>query len=97
MKQVVIYLKTLKSDEDREIVKADAVDLEVINLRTQPFAPTFKGPTIEAIARENRFTNISYKKDKSLVEKVGRSLGVNTNREIGEQTFDYYLKMEVKE
>lgn len=97
MKQVIGYLKTLKSDEDRDVVKADTVDLEVKNLRMQSYPSTFKAPTLDVIAKENRFVNISFKKDRSLVEKVGKSLGVNTNKEIGEQTFDYYLKMEVKE
>lgn len=39
-------------------------------------------------------TTINYKKPKSLVEKVKEHIGKRNNKDVGSETFDYYIEIE---
>lgn len=56
-------------------------------------AQTFKAPP-KTVETAPETTGIQYSKPKELVERVKRNVGVTSNREVGEYTFDYYVKME---
>jgi hypothetical protein len=43
-----------------------------------------------------RESTIAYRKDIKLISKVKKGLGVSSNKEVGELTFQYYYDMECK-
>ncbi|MEJ2882276.1 ATP-binding protein [Pedobacter sp. GR22-6] len=58
---------------------------------------TFIFPIYPSIKRQEKNENkIVYYRPKEQVEKVRKTLGVNTLKEVGEATFDYYYSMEVE-
>lgn len=46
---------------------------------------------------EEILTRITYDKPSGIVDKVKKSLGVPTNKAVGEKTFEYYIKSEIEE
>lgn len=97
MTQIIGYLKKLQNDDDREQVTADMRQITITEIKQLPENKTFENaPLPERIKAENKLINISYKKDKREVEKVKKVLGVSSVKEVGEKTFEYYLKMEVE-
>jgi hypothetical protein len=56
-------------------------------------ASTFKAPDITA-SSQSKTVRISYSKEKTIVENVMKHLEVSTYKEVGEETFNYYVKME---
>lgn len=55
---------------------------------------TFSAPRQDTTSQKSTTVNINYRKEKKLVEQVMNRLSVNSYKEVGEQTFDYYCKME---
>ncbi|EAY24710.1 ATP-binding protein [Microscilla marina] len=96
MKQVISFLKKLKTDEDREEIKTDTEKVNVNNLKVEDFKETFRYPEIQSAKASSRFANISYKKEKDKIDTVKKALNISSNREVGEETFDYFYKMEVE-
>ena len=94
-KTVISYLRKLKSDEERDAVIADTVEVRVSELSQRTYSVNFNAPPAASIAQSNTLVNITYKREKRLVEKVMKALEVNSNREVGERTFDYYLDEEI--
>ncbi len=96
MLPVIDFLKKLESDTDREIVTADSKNLDLKDIVDQvKYADKFTTSTIAAIREKNKYQTISYKKEKEVIERLKKVLNVNNKNEVGEKTFDYYLKMEV--
>jgi hypothetical protein len=62
---------------------------ELMAVRSQ----AWKAPAIQLSSLQS--VNIQFKKPKSEVEEVMKSLGVSTARECGELTFDHYYSHEV--
>lgn len=58
---------------------------------------SFVEPYAEQIVKAAKrvpMTNISYKIEAKLVDKVKTALGVNNNKDVGLKTFDYFVEME---
>ena len=49
------------------------------------------------IPPNERPTGINYRKPVGIVNKVKANLGVNTNKAVGEKTFEYYVQLEIEE
>ena len=96
MKEVITYLRKLKSDEDRDAVTNDAVEINVSVMSHNTYSANFNAPTVASFKATNTFVTISYKKEKKLVEKIMQTMNVNTNKEVGEGTFNYYLENEIE-
>ena len=73
------------SEEDT--AKANYVPLDKIEVGSEFKAPEKPKPKI-------KMSTINYKRPEKLVKKVKQSLGVTTNKEVGEKTFDYYIDLE---
>ncbi|MEK0337375.1 MAG: ATP-binding protein [Nitrosopumilus sp.] len=67
--------------------KSDSTNVSVSDLATDT---KFVAPVREA----NPLSTITYKKPKSLVEKVKKHIGVKNNKAVGSETFDYYTILE---
>ena len=53
--------------------------------------------TVRLLPPNQRPTGISYRMPMGIVNKVKASLGVTTNRAVGERTFEYYVDLEIEE
>ncbi len=111
MTPVLQFLREVANEEESEealagiLRKAPKISLTAL-LRKTSDLPSSGGhsrtsfayvkPTPE-LPTEERPTTISYSRPKGVVEKVKKRLDVTTNRAVGEETFDYYLDMEVDE
>ena len=72
------------------IEKAKSVALSAI----KP-VEVFRAPVVTVVHRKASDPTISYRKPLSQVQKVKKALGVTTYREVGERTFEYFVKQEL--
>jgi hypothetical protein len=56
---------------------------------------TFIRPTLEVVSREITQRRISYVVENDLLERVKEALGVGTNKQAGEFTFNYFVENEL--
>jgi hypothetical protein len=89
--------KTTLDEIDNKIQKKETKTGEEVKgkyLRLDEVAvgSVFKAP--EKPKPKIRMSFIKYNKPKKLVEKVKKYLGVRTNEEVGEETFDYFVDLE---
>jgi hypothetical protein len=96
MSQVSNFLKKLKDDTDRDEVTADAEELSIKNIKELPVQKVFDAILPSRIIETNKMVSISYKKEKKIVEKIKKQLGINSNSILGEHTFDYFFKNEIE-
>lgn len=92
--------KLSEANEYRQSLVDDSVKKSVVSLRTS--SPSnglycqFKSPDLdyENIVLNNNETRISYSASKRTVEAAKHHAGARNNKELGEFTFNYYIKME---
>ena len=109
MGPVLQFLREVVNEQDPQgalrslLEEANSVSLTNL-LQSVSIAPRVPRPfigqrrsVIPELPPEERPTNIAYKKPAGLVDKVKQSLGVRTNRAVGEKTFEYYVEMEIEE
>lgn len=96
MGQISNFLKKLKDDEDREEVTADAEELTIEKIKSFADNIVFNAITPDRIKLSNKLGNISYKKDKKIIDTVKKHTGMNSNSELGSFTFDYYYQHEIE-
>lgn len=93
LRQIADYLRDIKDKDIRDTIIKDSGTKEVSELRLfEPIEISFKGPIV-SVTDSRIQSNISYSRRKEMVEKVKDFLGVSTNREVGEGTFDYFFKV----
>lgn len=100
MKQVLTYLNKIDDKEERDDLVANAQkrNIDVIKEDVSPLKSKFVAPPLTGNkSANNNFVSISYSKPRKIVEKLKEYLGVSTNREIGENTFDYFINMHKKD
>jgi Histidine kinase-, DNA gyrase B-, and HSP90-like ATPase len=95
MRPLISYLRKLTSDEEREEVTNDALETNVSVMSHKVYSSNFLAPPVAELKKTNTFVTISYKKERKMVEKVMKELNLNSNKEIGEITFDYYFNNEI--
>ena len=95
MQQVISFLKTFNSDEEREELYESSVETGVIALRTNTYEKRFVAPMVAdfTAATDNKAT-IAFKADKKVVESLKEYFKVNSNREYGEKLLAFFLRME---
>lgn len=95
MKQVVNFLKKIESKEEGESIinTSTQVSINEIRNKSDKYSEILVLPKIKAFLRENKFVGISYQKEREKVENVKDYLGVTTNKEVGELTFEYFIEM----
>ena len=112
MTPVIQFLREVANEEDEEPlteVLNNASQVSVTTLlgrvsgafssSSQARSPfTYSRPAAAPeITPNERPTGINYHKAVGIVNKVKASLGVNTNRAVGEKTFEYYVQLEIEE
>lgn len=63
-------------------------------LETVPVTATFTAPKPPPVPRGPEVGNINYQRPKALIRLAQKALGVHTYRDVGEKTFDYFVKAE---
>jgi len=76
-----------ETEEEGESEKIRYVPLEEIKVGSTFRAPKMLKPRI-------KMTSVQYSKPEKIVEKVKQSLGVSSNKKVGEKTFEYYVDLE---
>jgi len=99
MRPVIDFLNRLDAEKDREagdpkplaaaVNQAKPVVLEDVRSR-----PTFLAPKPLVVPRGPEMGRIQYSKPLEQIKRVRRQLKAKSYKEIGEKTFEYYLKME---
>lgn len=100
---IIDYIYERKSKQNDELA---IVEEEIANDKDESFIPTnksitnFNSATSFQAPKSTRNMSgskaqISYSRGKDEIEKVKKQLNVKTNKEVGEQTFDYFVSMEL--
>lgn len=91
----VANLDMIEEKLDEEIIEEEEekdVEIRLISLEKIDAGSIFKAPVKQE--PKVKLVNISYKKPETLVKKVKKSIEARSNKEIGEDTFDYYVDLE---
>ncbi len=108
MKPIVTFLNQMKKERERtpdgidkinrplETIVHRAIKHDISKISKNDTKKTFVIPKVDYKEEDpmEELVTITYKQPKLLVEKVKRSLKVRSLKKVGEDTFDYYLKME---
>lgn len=95
MSQVITFLKSFESDEQRNNVITSSEEVDVILLSRKEYQAKFIYPTIEKIGDiDDNYTSVSFRAEKIKVEKAKKFFNVSTNGLVGQKSFDYFLKAE---
>jgi hypothetical protein len=95
MSQVITFLKSFESDEQRNDVITASNEIDVIQLSSKTYQSRFIYPAIEKIGEvDESFTSVSFKAEKIYVNKAKKYFNVTSNKEVGEKIFGYFLKSE---
>lgn len=103
MRPVIDFLNWLDAENKEEgegpleiaVRKAEASPVKVIQLLMSSTTPQqFQSPERVPLTTKEKSVRIMYDRGENIVEKVKGSLGVRSNKDVGEKTFDYYVRME---
>lgn len=95
MSQVISFLKTFESDEQRNEIISASDEIDVISLKKSQYENKFIFPEVSRLSAVNESTTvISYRAEIELVEMAKKFFEVSTNKEVGISTFNYFLKLE---
>jgi len=102
MIQVHSFLKQIDKMQDpdqyRKSLEADSefYEIHTLNSNTSTQNSIFIGPeiTTDEFISKKKFTTISFKAEKKLVDAAKNNARVGTNKDLGIEIFDYYIKME---
>lgn len=99
MKQVLGFLGKIDEKEIRDSIVANARAINVYEVKSYELEMTsvFNAPKMDKPKASNEFASISYSRKTAIVNKLKEFLGVSTNKELGEKTFDYYVNMNKNE
>ena len=108
MKPVMTLMNLLKkereggtTEEERvyhsRISSYSPVPLSQVMKESDKLPSTFEFPPPEPkVKRTNKGARISYYKPKEEVQRIKEYFGVETNKEVGEKTFEYFYDMEIE-
>jgi hypothetical protein len=94
MLQVISFLNALDAEPEDGPLEASVQAAPRVSLTNLTANASFTYRPAMAPAPVRKQSRISYTADPAIVEIVKESLGVRTNREAGEQTFEYYIDNE---
>lgn len=107
MRPVITFLNQMKKERERdskpderplEQIVERAVTTAISDYNPEHLARTFSFPTTSTLTvRQPDFGKITYSMPMSKIRNVMKYLGVNSYKEVGEKTFDYYYEMELGE
>ncbi len=98
MRQVIEFLNKLDAELDKGETRLESLIKEAkpTRIRDIPFSAKFTYPKSDNIGKP-KTTKITYERSIEDVALAKRILGVTTNKEVGEKTFEYFISSEVEE
>jgi len=91
LRDVITFLNALDAEDDVDGPLHAAIDeAKYVRLSAVPTNAAFRAPRPRT--DESKLARISFKRDPDLVDLVKEELGVATNREVGEQVFDFFVR-----
>lgn len=103
-KSVITFLNSLKSESESGFDKDpgpiestinEASIQEIVNIKTGNLPKTFKPRIpISPPSRKKRYGIITYTRPSDEIERVKKILKVHSNKDVGDRTFEYFLKTE---
>lgn len=95
MTQVISFLKSFESDDQRNSLIAASDEVDVAQLESKNYIAKFVAPQIRKVEEvSDQYSSVCFKADKQLIKKVQSFFGVLTNKEVGEKLFEYFTKRE---
>ena len=95
MSQVITFLKSFDSDDQRNDVITASEQIDVIQLSTKTYSSKFTYPEVQKIGDiDEKYTTVSFKAEKINIKKARDYFSVSTNKEVGEKVFEYFLRIE---
>jgi hypothetical protein len=102
MRPVITFLNKLKEetqqDENGPLNKEVKSEAQPFRLRQVPYSHSFVSPSIPTKSTP-ALGRITYQKPEDQIRKVRKQLKLKeqSNRRVGEETFDYYFRNEIGE
>ena len=101
MRPIIDFLNTLSREAESDAADKPLTEvLEAAEAKTlDRLAPraTFHAPPVTVVLRGPRTGVISYRKPLEDIKSVQQALGVWTQKEVGERTFEYYFELECED
>lgn len=99
MKQVLSYLNKIDDKQFRDdlVSNSDKKNVDEIRKETKTLSSKFLAPAVTVGKSNGDLISVSFSKPKKVVEKLKNYMNVSTNREVGENTFDYFVNMHKKD
>ena len=103
MWDVLSFLKKVRKFDDPNSYRLSLQDsqsksVSIVNLKSKKIEETkkFIPPSIDLdkLAEKSDYTRIAFNYNKEKVESAKKHFGAKTYKQLGEGTFEYYLKME---
>jgi hypothetical protein len=98
---IVVFLNRLRRDKELALADDETSELEEVVEQAESVPldrvkhhKVFVAPVASRVAHEPPTKVIQYMKPVREIEKVKKQLNVDTLKEVGERTFDYYRRME---
>ena len=100
MRPVIDFLNKLDSEkkeeeEDNQVLDAAVKAAKTVSIGSIIPTKSFVAPTPKPIKKQPTTGKISFSKPLSEIQLVKEHLGVSTNKEVGEKTFEYFIKWEL--
>lgn len=97
MTQVMNFLKSFESDEQRDNLITASEEIDVIELSSKVYESKFTSPLIQKIGEiGEQYSSISFRAEKQKIKKAQSFFSVSTNKEVGEKIFDYFFIREAE-
>ena len=93
MKIVLEKLNEIEDSKTRKEIVQNSVMQDIKDFNTIELKNSFQFPDIPKTLGNLAFQNISYKVDKNIFDNVKNHLGVDRPKEVGVETFNYFVKM----
>jgi len=95
LKQVINYLKKIKDKDERDLIVNNSHEVDITELRKNErnYSDKFIYPTSKSAIKQQRYTTISYSVERVFADRLKDYIGVSSNKEVGEKTFEYFIKM----
>lgn len=98
MRQVIEFLNKLKGELDKDETRLEKLINEAKPVRLSEITPSpkFVFPKAETVSKP-KTGKITYERPIEDVMRAKEILGVTTNKEVGEKTFEYFMSLEAEE
>jgi|TARA_R110000782_G_scaffold270485_1_gene371948 hypothetical protein len=95
LRQVINYLRKIENKDEGQIIINESIPVKITEIRNKKhkYSENFIYPKTKAQKEASKYVGISYKKEREIVERVKNEVGISSNKELGEHTFDYFCKI----